>query len=356
MTFRKLPGWSEGDHAPALEAFLRSCSEIISEGRAFRRSARFGGARDQWLEACTAIPGPGSAREFFETSFTVFEVIDHARPNGLFTGYYEPEAEGSLQPTREFSVPIYRKPDDLLSFSDERSSAAGLSYGRIVEGAPKSYFTRQEIESGALAGRGLEIVWLRDWADAFFMHVQGSGRVRLADGQILRLGYAMKSGLAYTSIGAILVDRGAFTREQMSMQSIRTWMAEHPDEARQLMWMNESFVFFRALENTNPGLGPLGAQQVPLTPGHSLAVDRALWMFGTPVWLDTTVPAPGGMETFRRLLIAQDTGSAIKGAARGDVFWGAGGRAAAIAGRMKSSGRMFVLLPNALAKNVAAGP
>lgn len=216
-----------------------------------------------------------------------------------------------------------------------------------MDGKQAPYLTRRDIEEGALEGQGLEIVWLRDWADAFFIQVQGSGRVRLAEGGMLRLSYAAKSGHPYTGIGGLLVQRGVLSEEAMSMQAIRRWMSRNPRDARELMWENKSFVFFREIELEDPALGALGAQHVQLTPRRSLAIDRSLWMFGTPVWLDTHAPAEEGsrMVEFRHLLIAQDTGSAIRGLARGDVYWGFGAAAAALAGPMKSTGAMTVLLP-----------
>ena len=233
-----------------------------------------------------------------------------------------------------------------------------MKYGRSVDGKAAGYFTRKEIEQGALAGKGLEIAWLTDWADAFFIHIQGSGRVRLADGSLIRLAYAAKTGQPYSGIGAILVERGVFSRDRMSMQATRAWMKQNGQAARELMWENKSFIFFREVEVSDPRLGPPGAQQVSLTPRRSLAVDRALWMFGTPVWLDTMTPSgpAGKMETFRQLMIAQDTGTAIKGHARGDVFWGAGEQAALTAGHMKSAGMMIVLLPRDVAREVANTP
>jgi membrane-bound lytic murein transglycosylase A len=192
---------------------------------------------------------------------------------------------------------------------------------------------------------------MADAADLFFMQVQGSGRLRLEDGTWLRLAYAGKTGLPYTAIGGVLVAQGAFPREQNSMQAIRAWMKAHPREAQRLMWRNQSYVFFRQVAVDDPKLGPPGAQKVNLTPLRSLAVDRALWQFGTPIWLAAQVPwgARGTMQPFRHLMVAQDTGSAIKGLARGDVFWGAGETAAAIAGLMKARGQMTVLLPRGLA-------
>ena len=356
VPFVMIAGWQDDDHAAALGAFRRSCKEISAGGRAFERPVQFGGRRDQWLAMCRLADTAADVRGFFEENFQPLIVNDPLRPQGLFTGYYEPEAEGSLEPSADYPVPIYRKPDDLIAFGESVAAKSGLKYGRIAEGVPAAYFTRKEIEDGALAGRGLEIVWLKSWADAFFIHIQGSGRVRLPDGSLIRLAYAGKSGQPYTGIGPLLVERGAFTREEMSMQATRTWMEKDEVAARALMWENKSFIFFREVEMADAALGPPGAQNVALTPRRSLAVDRSLWMFGTPVWLDTFTPSGSNGETaaFRHLMVAQDTGSAIKGHARGDVFWGVGEEAALIAGQMKSPGRMIVLLPKEVAADCLA--
>jgi membrane-bound lytic murein transglycosylase A len=227
----------------------------------------------------------------------------------------------------------------------------------MVAGKPVPYFTRMEIEQGVLEGRGLEIAYLRDWADAYFMHVQGSGRIRLEDGSTRRLTFDAKSGRPYASIGNILVERGVLTRDEVSMQTIRSWMAAHPDEARQLMWENQSFVFFREVQLEDPGLGALGAQHVQLTPRRSLAVDRSEWMLGTPVWLDMEISCgEEGIMPFRQLLIAQDTGSAIRGLARGDIFWGLGEQAGRIAGPLKSAAQMTVFLPIPVAHALGLPP
>lgn len=358
LTFSAIKGWAEDDHTAAFETFQRSCTEIVAEGRAFSRKVTFGGGRQQWIGICKKADTAKDARRFFEENFRPMKVNDPVRPEGLFTGYYELEAEGSRTPSKAYPVPLYGKPADLVAFDAAAERRLGVKYGRVSGGKPQPYFTRKEIEQGALAGRGLEIFWLRHWADAFFMQIQGSGRVRLPDGSVIRLAYAGKSGQPYTGIGGILVERGAFTRDQMSMQATRAWMAKDEKAARELMWENKSFVFFREVEMGDPKLGPPGAQKVALTPLRSLAVDRSLWMFGTPVWLDMETPsAPKGeMEIFRHLMIAQDTGTAIKGHARGDVFWGAGGRAALAAGHMKSPGCMIVLLPKDIARDLVAAP
>ncbi len=358
VAFAAIDGWAGDDHGAALAAFRRSCTEIVAEGRAFEREVGFGGKRQQWIAVCQLAEKAYDARSFFEANFQPFKVNDPARAGGLFTGYYEPEVEGSRTPSARYHVPIYAKPGDLVGFDEATAKQLGLKYGRRVDGKAARYFTRREIEQGALQGRRLEIAWLTDWADAFFIHIQGSGRVRLADGSYIRLAYAAKTGQPYSGIGAILVERGVFTRDQMSMQATRAWMKQNEPAARELMWENKSFIFFREVEMADHVLGAPGAQKVALTPRRSLAVDRSLWMFGTPVWLDTMAPSgpAGRMETFRQLMIAQDTGTAIKGFARGDIFWGAGEQAALTAGHMKSAGAMTVLLPNDIAREIVIKP
>lgn len=347
VDFADLHGWHGHDHDAARQTFRRSCREMLEQGASFRRPVRFGGSPSSWRNTCLAAFEAGEARAFFEDLFRPYLVRDPQLPDGLFTGYFEPEVEGSRSRSATFHVPLYRRPPDLVSFQDQDVEHGGPAYGRLVDGKRQAYFTRQQIEEGALEGQGLEIVWLKDWADAFFIQVQGSGRVTLSEGGMLRISYAAKSGHPYTGIGGLLVQRGVLPEHAMSMQAIRAWMVKQPREARALMWENKSFVFFREVELEDPELGALGAQHVQLTPLRSLAVDRSIWMFGTPVWLDTAAPSGEAyqMTPFRQLLIAQDTGSAIKGMARGDIYWGFGEPAAKIAGPMKSAGRMTVLIP-----------
>jgi membrane-bound lytic murein transglycosylase A len=305
---------------------------------------------------CTKSFAGGDPRHFFETGFRAFQVIDQERRAGLFTGYFEPQAEGSRVRSAIYQVPVYRKPADLVAFEAKAEEVTGLKYGRMVKGKAQAYLVRKDIEQGALQGQGLEIVWLKHWEDAFFIHIQGSGRVKLDSGEVIRLSYAAKTGRPYTAIGGVLIKRGILNAKTNSMQSIRAWMSGHPAEARELMWQNESFVFFREVPVTDETLGALGAQQVHLTPRRSLAVDRATWAFGTPVFLETTLPPEAGGTTFNHVLVAQDTGTAIKGMARGDVYWGWGEEAAHIAGHMKSQGKMTVLLPLPVAHRLGLLP
>jgi membrane-bound lytic murein transglycosylase A len=248
-------------------------------------------------------------------------------------------------------VPLYRPPADLVRIDLGRFNPelAGYAiYGRIAEREFVPYYSRRDIDSGALAGRGLELLWVDDPIDKFFLQVQGSGQVRLNDGSLIRVGYAGQNGQPYRAIGRDLIEMGVLTREQVTMPAIRAWLEAHPADAPQIMERNRSYIFFEERPELAPDEGPLGAQGVSLTAGRSLAVDPRYIPFGVPVWLETTAPWPEGDGPLRRLMVAQDAGGAIKGVVRGDVFWGAGERAAAIAGRMKSPGRYAVLVPKAL--------
>jgi membrane-bound lytic murein transglycosylase A len=278
---------------------------------------------------------------------------------GLFTGYYEPELRGSRRRHGPYQTPLYREPGDLIQvdLGAFREDLEGRRIaGRIVGGRLEPYHDRRSIDRGALAGRDLELVWVDDPVDAFFLQVQGSGRIVLEDGTVLRVGYDAQNGHPYTAIGRELVERGEMPLEEVSLQSIRRWLEAHPEEAPDLMATNASYVFFRMLG----GAGPLGSLGVPLTPGRSVAVDPRFLPLGAPVWLAGSMPAlpdevasgpsteptePIGSLPLRRLLVAQDTGGAIRGPVRGDVFWGAGERAEAVAGRMKHPGRLWLLLP-----------
>ena len=354
VKFRDILGSINDDLKLSLETFQRSAKEILENGHGFKREARFGGTRHDWLPACQIALKVTDALAFFEENFSTLSVHEQARAAGLFTGYYEPETQGSLKQSDNFPVPIYAKPDDLVAFTRAEQKVSGLAYGRRENGKAVGFHTRQHIENGALAGRGLEICFVKSWVDAFFMHVQGNGRVVLEDGKIIRLSYAAKNGQAYTGIGSVLLARGVGTPETMSMQVLRKWLAENPSQMRDLLWINNSFVFFRVTEIIDPHLGAVGAAKVNLTPLRSLAVDRSNWMFGTPLFIDTTEPpeAKNGPVPFRHLMIAQDTGTAIRGLVRGDVYWGWGETAAHNAGHMKSKGTMTALLPKGLAQRL----
>ena len=352
-SFADLPGWAEDRHAEALPTLLASCR--VFAGVPAERPVGLGGvggkAADWRLpcaQAAAVSAGDGAAaRAFFEAAFRPWAVTDRGRDEGLFTGYYEPALAGSRRPSARFAVPLYRRPPELVEvdLGRFRDALAGERIAGLIEGVTLVPFAdRAALDAGALAGRGLELAWVADPVDAFFLHVQGSGRVELAEGGLLRVGYAGYNGHPYTAIGRTLVERGELALEAVSMQSIRAWLAAHPGEAAALMAGNRSFVFFREL----PGDGPVGTLGVPLSPGRSLAVDRVFLPLGAPLWLDGAAPDPDPAapdRPLRRLLVAHDTGGAIRGPVRGDVFWGHGAEAAEVAGRMKHPGRLWLLLP-----------
>ena len=359
VSFRSLPGWARADHALALAAFRRSCRAMLKPDYLWR-PARHGGRPADWKPVCIAalkMPQRVSreaARAFFEKHFQPVSPLPTRKPAGIFTGYYEPEVEGSLKRRGPYRVPLHGRPADLVRLPERDAKRLGVAYGRMVKGKAQPYFTRREIETGALDGRGLEIVWLKSPVDRFFMQIQGSGRVRLDDGRVLRLAFAGKTGHPFTPVGRLLRERGLIPRERLSMQGIRAWMAKNPRAARSLMWENKSYVFFRIVDLPDPRLGAYGAQGVQLTPLVSLAVDYRFWPYGAPIWLETMTPEPGGgQRLFRRLMVAQDTGTAIRGIVRGDVFFGFGDAAGALAGRMKAPGYIAVLLPKPLAWRLA---
>jgi len=355
--FSDLPGWREDKVAQALPALLRSCLRITALPEETTLGGDgFAGTAGAWKQACAAaarVPAgdDAAARAFFETCFQPFSAADGGERSGLFTGYYEALLQGSRKRSRRFHVPLYGRPPEvvMVDLGAFREDLRGKRLaGRVKDGALVPLPDRTAIEKGAFAGRGLEIVWVDSPIDAFFLQIQGSGRVRLAEGGEVRVGYAADNGHRYTAIGRELIRRGVYKPAEVSMQSIRRWLEKNleknPAEANALMDTNASYVFFQKIA----GEGPLGAEGVALTPGRSLAVDRRHWPLGVPLWLDATAPAPRDNEPdrpLRRLLIAQDTGGAIRGPVRGDVFWGAGPEAEAVAGKMKNPGRLWVLLP-----------
>lgn len=358
VTFADLDGWQSDDMRPAIRAFARSCKAMLrrDDDKMVGPDVRMG-TIGQWRNSCeTAVSldvdslRKEDARAFFQSDFRPYLSSNGTKPEGLFTGYYEPELRGSLTKGDQFQTPIYLKPDDMVSIDlgDFRDDLKGTKLvGRLSGSSVKPYFNRAEIENGALAGRDLEMVWVDDAVDAFFLQIQGSGRVVLPDNSVLRVGYAATNGHPYFAIGRELIERGALTRETVSLQTIQKWLHDNPDEADGVMNTNASFVFFHPLKTDpdDPNGGPLGSQGVALEPGRSLAVDRRFHAMGVPVWLETRDPMNLDRK-FNRLMIAQDTGGAIRGPVRGDIFFGPGDDAALFAGHMNRSGQKFVLLPN----------
>jgi membrane-bound lytic murein transglycosylase A len=354
--FADLPGWAQDDVGAALPALLRTCTRLarVPDTQTIGNDALAGRAAD-WRAICAAAPGvaPAAARAFFEMQFRPFALSNNDRREGLFTGYYEPELRGSLTRSARFPVPLYARPDDLVTvdlgaFRDELRGQRIA--GRVENGTLRPYEPRARIVEGALGNRGRPLVWVDDATEAFFLEVQGSGRVVLEDGRVLRVGFAAQNGHPYVPIGRVLVERGALPREGVSMQSIKAWLAANPGEAAAIRNANPSYVFFRTLD----GDGPLGSEGVALTPGRSLAVDRSFLPMGVPVFLDADDPLDPRARV-ARLMMAQDTGGAIRGPVRGDVFWGAGRDAEERAGRMRSTGRAWLLLPREVAERRLRG-
>ncbi len=361
VTFSQLPGWNTGSQEKALITLLRSCAAFARRPDArLLRADGLGGKIGDWRLVCGAAADQKLARTnrmavraFFEIWFKPFEISDRGKNSGLFTGYFEPQLRGSWRRTARFNIPLYRRPPDLISvdLGRFRSQMKGMAISGALRGNRLVPFAeRQAIRRGALAGRGLELLWVDSAVDAFFLHIQGSGRVMMEDGSIVRVGFAGRNGRPYRAIGRELVAMGAMELDQVSMQSIRAWLAANPSQAASVMDRNLSYIFFRRIK----GAGPLGAQGIALTPGRSLAVDRRFLPLGAPFWLDITDPLDK-QRPLRRLVVAQDTGGAITGPVRGDLFWGFGRQAREKAGRMRSTGRYFILLPKFLPQPPGAG-
>ncbi|GJL94105.1 MAG: membrane-bound lytic murein transglycosylase A [Hyphococcus sp.] len=392
VQYSDLEGWREDDPQLAFEAFLRSCDQVMARQPSQAANAKeylgeewgnisLSGKVADWLLPCGEAGNlerevyaddaawQSAMRAFFEAYFAPVQIQTRQRPlpggpnaeapdkvdeTGLFTGYFEPVYAASLAPTPDFSAPVYRRPNDLVevdlgAFREELSGRRIA--GRIDGGRLVPYQDHGQINAGAIAGDVQPIAWM-DPNDLFFLQIQGSGRLELnGEEKELRIGYAGQNGHAYTAIGKVMVDREIMPLSEVSMQSIRAWLDASPEaEAREMREQNASYVFFTELEAPEPGLGPLGAQGLPLTPGRSLAVDLRYHMLGAPVWVDLEpVDASGPI---RRLMVAQDTGGAIRGPVRGDFFWGSGAEAGEIAGKMKARGKMIVLTPRSVAERL----
>ena len=336
--------WQDDRIGEAWTAFLRSCATL--------------GKQTAWLAVCGEAmrmdpPDDKAARAFFEQHFQPWQATqEDGGTDGLITGYYEPLLKGNRVRTARARYPLYAAPDDLITV-DLASIYPELKSlrlrGRLVGNKLVPYPTRKEIEAAAANGnsggfKGKPIAWAEDPVDLFFLQVQGSGRIELPDGSHMRVGYADQNGYPYQSIGKLLVERGELKLEQASMQGIKEWGAKHPDKLPELLASNPSFIFFRELPDGLPG--PLGSLGVPLTGGRSIAVDPKFIPLGAPVFLATT--QPNSAQPLNRLVMAQDSGGAIRGGVRADFFWGFGNAAGELAGRMKQRGRMWVLLPKTL--------
>jgi membrane-bound lytic murein transglycosylase A len=350
-----LDGWAADDQAAAFAAFRSSCAPFLAKKRATDARPIYGALREVCKRAAAAGPlaaDKDKARAFFEDNFQPVRVAKLGESSGLLTGYFEPIVDGSRFPNPEFHTPLYRRPRDLVVAGQKQGSLAfpnRANVGRLnAKKQLEPYHDRGAIEDGALDGQKLEIAWIKDPFDAMSIQIQGSARVKLEDGTTLRINYDSHNGYSYTAVGRILIERNLVPRDEMSMERIRQWMAANPDRAAELRSTNRSFVFFRITGLSEEG-EPAGAQGVPLTPGRSIAVDK-VHVYGTPFFIEADLPIESARPTtkFRRLMVAQDTGSAIIGPARADLYWGAGDDAGRIAGRIRHHGRFVLLLPREL--------
>lgn len=357
--FGVLSGWQQADLVPSFVTFKRSCKTFMrqdpdSQAGSHRIPLRV----KDWQPACQAAlamreVNNQTAHAFFEKWFTPVEFYNNRPVRGLFTGYYMPLLHGSLTKTKAFNVPIYGLPSNLVTVNlgdfnprYRHSHVIGKLNGRQLVPYP----TRKQINEGAIKDKAHVLVWVNSAIDRLFLEIQGSGVVQLTDGRKLYLGYAGENGAPYTPVGRILVEKGIMTKKTASMQGIRAYLEAHPDEIDRVINQNKSFVFFRILKQT----AAQGAQGIALTPGYSLAVDRQWIPLGAPLWLNTTHPDKTHQDkkVLKRLMIAQDTGGAIRGVVRGDVFWGAGEAATHIAGKMKNKGQYWLLLPHHTIKHL----
>lgn len=335
LCWHSVPGWQQDQTAQALPALLRQCPRLSK--------------KTAWQHVCQAAmqlspSDNAAARAFFQTHFTPHPVLDkQGEPNGLFTGYYEPTLYGSYQPSERYYYPLYKQPNDMIIVKLE--SRFPELKGRRVRGRLDGnvllpYYSREEIDNPRSPLQGEELLWVDDADAAFFLHIQGSGRIELPDGSMVGVGYANQNGHPYVAIGKLLIEQGELTQEEVSLQSIRHWLQTNPGRAEQLKAQNPSYVFFQTRNDLQNG--PRGSLNVPLTQERSVAIDRKIIPLGTPLWISTTLPDG---KPYQRLVMAQDTGGAITGPVRADIFFGRGQRAEALAGTMKQSGTVFALLP-----------
>jgi membrane-bound lytic murein transglycosylase A len=355
MSWSDIPGWTNDDQLAAYQTFRASCKPIAAQHDASPDSRAIGVTLREPCRAARAaeISDGARARAFFEDYFVPLEISRLGRDAGFVTGYYEPIIEGSRTRTDVYNVPVYRRPSNLFMRGYSQASPdlpnKGQVFRKIGRRKLVPYYDRGQIEDGVLEGRGIEICWLKDQTDLLFAQIQGSARVHLPDGSTLRINYDSYNGYPYTAVGRVLIERGLFTRDEMSMQKIREWMEANPEGAKDVRRQNRSYVFFREVQLGDKDEA-IGAQGIPLTPGRSIAVDKALHVYGTPFFISGELPIESDKSKtpFHRLMIAQDTGSAIVGPARADLYFGAGPDAGKVAGRLKSNMRFVMLVPKSL--------
>ena len=352
VTYSDLPGWAQDDHLAAFQTYLKSCQRVVANARERAEDktppAALVAACEDAVRRAGEIKTRDKARAFFEERFVPSAVAAAKKP-GLLTGYYEPVLKGSRTPQGPYQTPIYKRPPDLVTVIPETHrgavKAGTLTHVRKTDNGTKPYYTRAEIEQGALKGKGLELLYFADPVDVFFMQIQGSGRVQLADGTSVRVHYDGKNGHPYSSIGRFLIEKAIVAADKMSLDALSAWLKSDLERGQKVMWHNASYVFFRELKGSEAG-SPLGALNVPLTPGRSLAIDPRYHALGSPVYVSApTMKHVPNSVPFNRLMVGQDVGSAIKGPERGDIYFGSGDAAGKLAGVTKHEGRFFVLVP-----------
>ena len=359
IRFDDLPGWQGDEHSLAFLAFRRSADCALEHPY---KAGALGIAPESFSEAFAAALdmhdlNDDEARAFFEAHFVPHRVTPDQGATGFVTSFYEPQVAASPVRTAEFTVPLLAPPSDLIKI-DDANRLSGLdpylAFARAgADGEIIEYFDRAAIEGGVIDGRAQALAWLADPVDAFFIHVQGAARLLMPDGTVRRVTYAAKSGQCFTGPGRILADMGEIPLADVTMQSIRAWFRSNPHRISEILHQNRSYIFFRDAPVDDPALGPVAAAKVPLTPGRSIAVDRLLHSFGTPFFIDAPQLSAFGGSSFRRLMIAQDTGSVIVGPARGDLFAGSGDEAGEIAGVVRHAADFYALVPRALVGGAA---
>lgn len=352
IPFTQLPGWETTNVRKSLLTFQVSCRTFLKQDpEQSVGSQQIELKAGDWHPACQEALSITStsktrAQQFFQKWFKIVEFSNNEPVRGLFTGYYMPLLHGSLTKTKKYNIPIYSLPSDLITINlapFDPSLKNRRIIGRLEKKTVVPYYTRKEINKGAIANKAEVLVWIDNPIDRVFLEIQGSGIVQLPDGKRMYVGYAGQNGAPYTSIARVLIDKGVMTKDNASMQKIKSYLKAHPKEIDAVLNKNKSFVFFQDLKQN----AAYGAQGVALTAGYSLAIDRKYIPLGAPIWLNTTRPDKhhDDKKVFQRLMIAQDTGGAIRGMVRGDVYWGAGKQATFIAGHMKNAGHYWLLLP-----------
>ncbi|WP_201759744.1 MltA domain-containing protein [Bradyrhizobium sp. AC87j1] len=358
LAWADVKGWSDDNHLAAYKTFRASCKPINAPTGAAEPKALAGSLSEPCRAAKSLeLTDDAKAKTFFEENFAPLRISRLGEPDGFVTGYYEPVLEGSRTQTEVYNVPVYRRPSNLFVRGYKQDSVSlpnkGPVYRKIGRRKLVPYYDRGEIEDGKIAGRGLEIAWLKDPTDLLFAQIQGSARIKFDDGGTVRLNYDAYNGYPYTAVGRVLIERGIIPKEEMSMQKIREWMTQNPDGAKELRRANRAYIFFREV-NLSDKEEAVGAQGIPLTAGRSIAVDKSLHVYGTPFFIEGELPIESerSKTPFHRLMIAQDTGSAIIGPARADLFFGAGADAGRVSGRLRHPMHFVMLVPKGLDPSV----